>query len=29
MKTTGVTLVVFAIIPAGQVWLKGEHHECH
>ena len=25
----GVTLVVFVIIPAGQIWLKGEHHECH
>lgn len=29
MKTTGVTLVVFVIIPAGQPWLKGESHECH
>ena len=25
----GVTLVVYVIIPAGQAWLKGEHHECH
>lgn len=25
----GVVLVVFVIIPAGQIWLKGEHHECH
>lgn len=25
----GVALVVFVIIPAGQIWLKGEHHECH
>jgi len=25
----GVTLVVYVIIPAGQIWLKGEHHECH
>ena len=24
-----VALVVFVIIPAGQIWLKGEHHECH
>lgn len=29
MKKTGVTLVVFVIIPAGQIWLKGESHECH
>ena len=29
MKTTGVTLVVFVSIPAGQACLKGEHHECH
>lgn len=29
MKKTGVILVVFVIIPAGQIWLKGEHHECH
>lgn len=29
MKKTGVTLVVFVIIPAGQVWLKGESHECY
>ena len=29
MKKTGVTLVVFVIIPAGQIWLKGEYHECH
>ena len=29
MKKTGVTWVVFAIIPAGQVWLKGEYHERH
>lgn len=29
MKTTGVTLVVFAIIPASQAWLKGEYHERH
>ena len=29
MKKTGATLVVFVIIPAGQIWLKGEHHECH
>lgn len=25
----GVALVVFVIIPAGQIWLKGDHHECH
>lgn len=25
----GVALVVFVIIPAGQIWLKGERHECH
>ena len=25
----GVALVVFVITPAGQIWLKGEHHECH
>ena len=25
----GVTLVVYVIIPAGQIWLKGESHECH
>ena len=25
----GVALVVFVVIPAGQIWLKGEHHECH
>ncbi len=29
MKKTGVTLVVFVIIPAGQAWLKGEYYECH
>ena len=29
MKKTGVTLVVFVIIPAGQAWLKGEYPECH
>ena len=29
MKKTGVTVVVFVIIPAGQDWLKGEYHECH
>ena len=29
MKKTGVTLVVFVIIPAGQAWLKGEYHERH
>jgi len=29
MKKTGVTVVVFDIIPAGQAWLKGEYHECH
>ena len=29
MKKTGVTLVVFVIMPAGQVWLKGESHECY
>ena len=29
MKKTGVTLVVFVIIPAGHAWLKGEYHECH
>lgn len=29
MKKTGVTVVVFVIIPAGQAWLKGECHECH
>ncbi len=29
MKKTGVTLVVYVIIPAGQIWLKGESHECH
>lgn len=27
MKKTGVTLVVFVIMPAGQAWLKGESHE--
>jgi len=25
----GVTLVVYVLIPAGQIWLKGESHECH
>lgn len=29
MNKTGVTLVVYVIIPAGQIWLKGESHECH
>ena len=29
MKETGLILVVFVIIPAGQIWLKGESHECH
>ena len=29
MNKTGATLVVFVIIPAGQIWLKGESHECH
>ena len=29
MKKTGVTLVVFVIIPTGQAWLKGESHECY
>ena len=29
MNKTGVTLVVFVIIPAGQIWLKGEYHERH
>ena len=29
MKKTGVTLVVFVIIPVGQAWLKGEYHECY
>jgi len=29
MKKSGVTLVVFVIMPAGQAWLKGEYHECH
>ena len=29
MKKTGVTLVVYVIIPADQAWLKGEYHECH
>lgn len=29
MNKTGVTLVVFVIISAGQIWLKGESHECH
>lgn len=29
MKKTGVTLVVFVIIPAGRTCLKGESHECH
>ena len=29
MKKTGVTLVVFVIIPAVQAWLKGEYHERH
>ena len=29
MKKTGVTLVVFVIIPASQAWMKGEYHEHH
>lgn len=29
MKTTGVILVVFVIIPASQACLKGEYHERH
>lgn len=29
MNKTGVTLVVFVIIPDGQAWLKGEYHERH
>lgn len=29
MKKTGVILVVFVIIPASQVCLKGEYHERH
>ncbi len=29
MKKTGVTLVVFVIIPASQACLKGEYHERH
>lgn len=29
MNKTGVTLVVYVIIPAGQDWLKGEYHEHH
>ena len=29
MNKTGVTLVVFVIIPASQACLKGESHECH
>lgn len=29
MKKTGVTLVVFVIMPAGQACLKGEYHERH
>ena len=29
MKKTGVNLVVFVIMPAGQAWLKGEYHEHH
>jgi len=29
MKKTGVTLVVFVIIPDGQACLKGEYHERH
>lgn len=29
MKKTGVTLVVFVIIPARQACLKGEYHERH
>ena len=26
---TVVGMVVYVIIPAGQIWLKGESHECH
>ena len=29
MKKTGVTLVVFVIIPDGQACLKGEYYERH
>ena len=29
MKKTGVTLVVFVIIPASQAWLKGEYYQRH
>lgn len=29
MNKTGVTLVVYVIIPAGQACLKGEYHEHH
>ncbi len=29
MKKTGVSLVVFVIIPAGRTYLKGEYYERH